>query len=87
MEEGLFLELTNNALITTAIICVPILIPGLIAGVIISIFQAVTQINEQTLTFVPKLIILIISYLLTGPWITSHLMNYTTEIISKVPNV
>ncbi len=87
MDQGLFIELTNNALITTAIICIPILIPGLIAGIIISIFQAVTQINEQTLTFVPKLIILIVSYLLTGPWITSHLMNYTTQIISKIAGI
>ena len=87
MEETLFLELTNKALITTGIIAIPILIPGLIAGILISLFQAVTQISEQTLTFVPKLIILILSYLLTGPLIVKYMTQYTTEIIGRIPEI
>lgn len=87
MEESIFLELTNKALITTGIIAIPILIPGLIAGILISLFQAVTQISEQTLTFVPKLIILILSYLITGPLIVRYMTAYTLEIIEKIPAV
>jgi flagellar biosynthesis protein FliQ len=87
MDEGLFLELTNKALIVTGILSIPILIPGLIAGVLISLFQAVTQISEQTLTFVPKLIILILSYLLTGPLIVRFMTAYTIEIIEKIPEI
>ena len=87
MEESIFLELTNKALITTGIIAIPILIPGLIAGVLISLFQAVTQISEQTLTFVPKLMILIISYLITGPLIVRYMTAYTIEIIEKIPTI
>ncbi len=87
MEESLFLDLTNQALICIGIICIPILIPSLIAGIFISLFQAVTQISEQTLTFVPKLIILIVSYLLAGPFIVRFMMSYTTELINKIPEM
>jgi flagellar biosynthesis protein FliQ len=87
MEESIFLELTNKALITTGIIAIPILIPGLITGVLISLFQAVTQISEQTLTFVPKLMVLILSYLITGPFIVKFLSAYTIEIIQKIPSI
>jgi flagellar biosynthesis protein FliQ len=87
MDEALFISLSNKALITIAIIAVPILIPGLIVGVLISLFQAVTQIQEQTLTFVPKLFIMIISYLVTGPWIIRFLSNYSIEVINKVAEI
>jgi flagellar biosynthetic protein FliQ len=87
MEESIFLELTNKALITTGIIAIPILIPGLIAGILISLFQAVTQISEQTLTFVPKLIILILSYLITGPLIVQYMTGYTKELIDRIPEI
>ena len=87
MEETIFLELTNKALITTGIIAMPILIPGLVLGILISLFQAVTQISEQTLTFVPKLLILIVSYLITGPLIVQYMTTYTKEIIARVPEI
>lgn len=85
MDTTIFIELTNKAFITTAILAVPILIPGLVIGVIISLFQAVTQISEQTLTFVPKLFVLIVSYLVAGPWIVRYLSDYYTEIINRIP--
>lgn len=87
MDEAMFIELSNNALLATAVMAIPILIPGLIAGVFISLFQAVTQIQEQTLTFVPKLFIMIISYLITGPWIIRYLSHYAVEIIDKIPEI
>jgi len=87
MDTTLFLELTNKALFTTGVLALPILLPGLIAGVLISLFQAVTQISEQTLTFVPKLFILIISFLLAGPWITRYLSDFVLELIHRVPDI
>jgi flagellar biosynthesis protein FliQ len=87
METELFLEITNKALFATGVLSLPILIPGLIAGIIISIFQAVTQINEQTLTFVPKLFILIISYLVTGPWLVRFMTGYTSEVFTRIPEI
>ncbi len=87
MSMTLFLELTNKALFITALLSLPILIPGLIAGIAISLFQAVTQISEQTLTFVPKLFILIISFLIFGAWITQMLVDYSHELIVRIPDI
>lgn len=87
MDESMFINLSNNALIAIAIMAVPILIPGLITGVLISLFQAVTQIQEQTLTFVPKLFIMIISYLITGPWLIRYMSNYAIEVINRIPEL
>lgn len=87
MDQAIFLDMTNKAFIVTAIIAIPILIPGLIAGLLISLFQAVTQISEQTLTFVPKLVILIASYFVAGPWIVRYLVNYTQDLFLKIPEM
>lgn len=87
METSLFIELTNKTLFTVGILAIPILIPGLIAGILISLFQAVTQISEQTLSFVPKLFILILSYVITGPWLIRFLVNFSIEIINRVPEL
>ena len=85
MDQAEFIDISNQALIATAIVSIPILLPALIGGILISLFQTVTQINEQTLTFVPKLIILIVSYAFAGPWIVRFIMNYSIEIIEKLP--
>jgi flagellar biosynthetic protein FliQ len=87
MDQAEFIDISNQALIATAIVSIPILLPALIGGVLISLFQTVTQINEQTLTFVPKLIILIVSYAFAGPWIVRFIMNYSIEIIEKLPEL
>jgi flagellar biosynthetic protein FliQ len=87
MDEAVFLEISNKALISMMVVALPILIPALVAGIMISLFQAVTQISEQTLTFVPKLIVLIVSYLIAGPWIIQYIANYSKEIINKMPEM
>ncbi len=87
MNLTLFLELTNKALFITGLLALPILIPGLVAGIAISLFQAVTQISEQTLTFVPKLFILIISFLIFGGWLTQMMVDYTHELIARIPEI
>ncbi len=87
MDITIFLELTNKALFITGLLALPILIPGLVAGIAISLFQAVTQISEQTLTFVPKLFILIVSFLIFGAWISQVLVDYTAELIHRIPEI
>jgi flagellar biosynthetic protein FliQ len=87
MDEAVFLEISNKALISMMVVALPILIPALVAGIMISLFQAVTQISEQTLTFVPKLIVLVISYLIAGPWIIQYIASYSKEIINKMPEM
>jgi len=63
----------------------PMLMAGLIAGLVISIFQATTQINEMTLSFVPKIILVIIVAILTMPWMLNMMIDFTHRIITMIP--
>ena len=63
----------------------PMLLGGLLAGLAISIFQATTQINEMTLSFVPKIIIVVIIIIFTMPWMMNMMIEFTTRIIEMIP--
>ncbi len=63
----------------------PMLLSGLIAGLAISIFQATTQINEMTLSFVPKIILVIVVIIFTMPWMMNMMIEFTTNIINMIP--
>ncbi|MBP6324898.1 MAG: flagellar biosynthesis protein FliQ [Sulfurospirillum sp.] len=63
----------------------PMLLAGLIAGLIISIFQATTQINEMTLSFVPKILIVIVVAIFTMPWMMNMMMEFTIRMIEMIP--
>ena len=67
------------------VIAAPILVAGLLVGLIISILQATTQIQEQSLTFVPKLIAVLVLLVVMAPWIINVLVGYTTELYLKIP--
>jgi len=67
------------------IVSLPALLAGLIAGLAISIFQATTQINEATLSFIPKIILTAIVMILTMPWMMNILIDYTTNILKMIP--
>ncbi|MCS5610304.1 MAG: flagellar biosynthesis protein FliQ [Candidatus Poribacteria bacterium] len=77
----------KEALFVAIQIAGPILLIGLVLGLIISIFQAVTQIQEMTLTFVPKLIALVVIVLLAGKSIAAVMINYTTRVIQTLPEM
>ena len=77
----------KEALFIAIQIAGPILLIGLVLGLVISIFQAVTQIQEMTLTFVPKLAALVIIVLLAGKSIAALMMNYTTRVIQTLPEM
>ncbi|OQX72510.1 MAG: flagellar biosynthetic protein FliQ [Campylobacteraceae bacterium 4484_4] len=63
----------------------PMLLAGLIAGLAISIFQATTQINEMTLSFVPKIILVVVVIIFTMPWMMNMMIEFTTDILNKIP--
>jgi flagellar biosynthetic protein FliQ len=63
----------------------PMMAAALIVGLIISVFQALTQINEQTLTFVPKILAVFAALLLTGPWLMQSLVGYTSNLFAMLP--
>jgi len=78
---GLGVETFKIALLLS----LPMLMGGLIAGLLISIFQATTQINEMTLSFVPKIIVVVGIIILMMPWMMNSMMEFTTNIINKIP--
>ena len=86
MTPQYVLALGKEAIWLTLTVSAPMLILGLLVGVIISIFQAVTQIHEMTLTFVPKILSIFIGLLLLLPWIMHQLTGFTIEIINSLPN-
>lgn len=85
MTSELTLTLLNNALWITVLVAAPLLIAVLVIGVFIGMLQAATQINEMTLSFIPKLIILFLVLLFAGPWILRTLVNYTSTLFMNIP--
>jgi flagellar biosynthetic protein FliQ len=80
MNEELILKLSQDALKTTAMLASPLLLSTLIVGLVVSVFQALTQINEATLTFVPKMIVIALIVILAGPWMLDVMTQYTTHL-------
>ena len=64
----------------------PMLIGALVVGIMVSLFQAVTQINEQTLSFIPKIIVIVGALVIFAPWMSDTLINFTRELIINIPN-
>lgn len=85
MTVDLAKELSGEVLKTILLASGPILLVSLLVGLIISIFQAVTQIQEFTLTFVPKIIAVFICLFIFFPWISSTMITFTLNIIQKIP--
>lgn len=84
MTEELVMRLGQDALKTTAMIAAPMLGAALVVGLIVSIFQAITQINEATLTFVPKMIIIGLVLVLAGPWMIDVMSQYTIGLFENM---
>lgn len=86
MTPEAVLTLAQEAIKTTVLVASPILGVGLIVGLMISIFQAVTQIHEMTLTFVPKIMVVLLALLIFAGWIMEKLMSFTITSIEHIPN-
>lgn len=84
MTEELVLKLSQDAMKTTAMIAAPMLLGTLVIGLAVSIFQALTQINEATLTFVPKIIFIGIVIVVAGPWMLDVMTQYTVELFESL---
>lgn len=84
MNDDIILQLGQDALKTIAMLSAPLLISTLVVGLVVSIFQALTQINEATLTFVPKMIVIAIVLVLVGPWMLDIMKTYTVNLFDSV---
>lgn len=87
MTPEMIITIARETIVTSMLLAAPPLLIGLGVGLIISIFQAVTQIQEQTLTFVPKLIAILVSLLIFGPWMLNILTGFTVNILGNLNNV
>jgi flagellar biosynthetic protein FliQ len=87
MNEDIVLQLGQDALKTMAMISAPLLLSTLVIGLIVSIFQALTQINENTLTFVPKMIVIGIVLIFAGPWMIDVMKSYTINLIDSMSTI
>lgn len=81
------MSLGRDAIVVTMLVCAPALILGMITGLAISIFQAVTQIQEPTLTFIPKIIIVGLTILFFGPFMLALMVDFTRRVIMGIPNL
>jgi flagellar biosynthesis protein FliQ len=77
--------LFQKTLWVAVLISAPMLLFGLVAGLIISIFQAVTQIQEMTLTFIPKILAVVLSLFIFLPWMLNQMIRFTTELFARIP--
>ena len=87
MGDDVVLQIGQEALKTIAMLSAPLLISTLIVGLIVSIFQALTQINEATLTFVTKMIVIAIVLVLIGPWMLDTMKSYTINLFDSISTV
>ncbi len=85
MAESTLVALGVQTFKITLLLSLPMLLAGLIAGLIISIFQATTQINEMTLSFVPKIILVVIVIIFLMPWMTTTMIDFTENILNQIP--
>jgi flagellar biosynthetic protein FliQ len=79
-------ELMRQAIVTTLWLSAPALISGMVVGLIIGLFQAVTQVQEQTVVFVPKLIAMVLVLAFTLPWLVTQIVQYSHDLIVSIPN-
>jgi flagellar biosynthetic protein FliQ len=87
MSPDFVLDLAKQALIMVLLLSAPMLLLGLLVGVIISILQSVTQIQEMTLTFVPKIVATVLAFIFFGPWMLRLLMSFTIQLFSRLPEL
>jgi flagellar biosynthetic protein FliQ len=85
MSPDLVMDIAKDAIEITLYLSLPILGVGLIVGLLVSLFQAVTQIQEATLTFVPKIVATLLSLFFLLPWMMNKMMSYTEQIIVNIP--
>ena len=87
MTAQYVLGLGHDAVMLTLLVAAPMLGAGLIVGLIVSVFQAATQIQEMTLTFIPKIISVALALVFFLPWIVNKLVTFTTQLFNSIPSL
>lgn len=87
MNADSVLTITRDAIGLALMLAAPLLVVSLLVGVLVGLFQAATQINEMTLSFIPKLMAMAAVALLTGPWMLSLIVDYTRRLFEQIPTL
>ena len=87
MTPGVVMEIGRQAIEVTLVLAAPMLLSALVVGLIVSIFQAATQLNEATLQFVPKLVVMFMVLILVGPWMLEYMMDYIQRLFESIPQL
>lgn len=87
MTPETVMTLGEQALIVTTLLSAPLLLAALVTGVIIGMLQAATQINEMTLSFVPKLLVMVLALFVSGHWMLKVLLDYTRQLFGAIPTL
>ncbi|OFZ24965.1 MAG: EscS/YscS/HrcS family type III secretion system export apparatus protein [Bdellovibrionales bacterium RIFOXYB1_FULL_37_110] len=87
MGQDFYIDIAKEGIKITLMLASPMLLGALFMGILVSLFQAVTQINEQTLSFIPKIIVIVGALAICAPWMSDVLVHFTEELILNIPNV
>ncbi len=87
MQFDSYADITHQAVKVALLISAPMLIGALIMGILVSLFQAVTQINEQTLSFIPKILVIVAALVFFAPWMSDTLTTFTKDLILNIPHI
>jgi len=87
MNPEVFVDILSDALFLVIILVCAVILPSLFVGLIVAVFQAATSINEQTLSFLPRLVVTLFSLIIGGHWLVQQLMDYTIRLIGSIPSV
>lgn len=87
MTPAVVMEIGRQAIEITLLVSGPLLLAALVTGLIISIFQAATQINEATLSFIPKLLVMFITLIVAGPWMLQLMVDYIRRLFESIPQI
>ncbi len=85
MASDMVLDVLRSALKVTLLLSAPLLVFGLVVGVLTNVFQAVTQISENTLALVPKLLAMLLAFVLFAPWMIDIVTDFTTQLFESIP--
>jgi flagellar biosynthetic protein FliQ len=87
MTPGTVMDLAHNALWITVLLAAPLLLVALVAGLVIGMLQAATQVHEQTLSFIPKLLLIVVTLFAVGPWMLRELVDFTRDLYTSIPTL
>ena len=87
MTPETVITIGQQALWVTMLIAAPMLLSALAVGLLVGMFQAATQINEMTMSFIPKLLVLVLALVVAGPWMLTVIVNFTKQLMEQIPSL